>query len=96
MNAITGFVADGGLSGTIRPPADALGGVGAAPTLQQRVRSSTEKPGHRDRPARIPVFRDGKARGFIERADIPTVRAAVACNGGPGLPPDIRARGKEP
>jgi osmotically-inducible protein OsmY len=35
------------------------------------------------------VFRDGKACGFIERRDDPTVRAAVACNTHSGLSPDI-------
>lgn len=89
MNAATPLVANSALPGTRRPPADTLDGVRAAAALHRRVHSATGKPNHRDRPARIPVFRDGKACGLIERRDDLTVKAAVACNTHSELPPDV-------
>lgn len=89
MNAATLLVANSALPGTGRPPANTLDRVIAAAALQGRVHSATGKPNDRDRPAWIPVFRDGKACGFIERRDDPTVSAAVACDGSSTSPPDV-------
>lgn len=89
MNAITRFVADSSLPVWDTTPVDTRGTDAHRTGPQADAGWRVEEPTILAQSGRIPVFRNDKPCGFIERRDDPSVTAAAARTNRFGLPNDV-------